>query len=224
MPSLAAQRQQLCGGKYGRFNRSTSVTGVVEQTYASFVNKSNESLRFIWLDWNGTPKLYATVKPGGDYRVFTYSTHTWVVEDGLGNIWASHTYGAPTLALPPAHMSTDTACHVRSHRPRSLKMLQVLRLRAHARLCICSMRAVAARFACISGPKNPISLLHLKLVMIPLAAISRWSIATWHQSWCTIVYGLTCNVPQTAIAHSSEASNWHGHQLHAAPSNSPDQA
>ena len=99
MRSQEQQRQQLAIGKYARFNRSTHVHGVVEQTYASFVNKSTEVLRFIWLDFKGSPKVYATVQPGRDYHVYTYNTHTWVIEDALGNVWTSYVYGAsPSLA------------------------------------------------------------------------------------------------------------------------------
>ena len=30
------------------------------------------------------------LKPGAKFSVHTFSTHTWIIEDQLGNIWASY--------------------------------------------------------------------------------------------------------------------------------------
>lgn len=90
------QREQLGKGKYSAFNRSTHLFGVVRRTYASFVNRSTETLKFIWLDFDGNPQQYHIVRPGRKYHVYTFNTHQWIVEDLLGTVWASHVYGAST--------------------------------------------------------------------------------------------------------------------------------
>jgi VHL beta domain len=88
------RRPSAAMAKYARFNRSTHEQGVVEQTYAVFCNASSEPLKFIWIDFEHRPVLYSTVKPGSEYWIYTYNTHTWVIEDALGNIWMSYIFGA----------------------------------------------------------------------------------------------------------------------------------
>ena len=94
MKSQRLQRDQLSNGKYAAFNRSTHLQGVVRRTYASFVNRSTETLKFIWLDFDGNAQQYRAVRPGRKFHVYTFNTHQWVVEDSSGRIWASHVYGA----------------------------------------------------------------------------------------------------------------------------------
>eukprot|EP00892_Ulva_mutabilis_P008829 jgi/Ulvmu1/6318/UM029_0026.1 len=94
MRSQRHQREQLSKGKYAAINRSTHLQGVVRRTYASFVNRSSVTLKFIWLDFEGNAQLHRAVKPGRKYHVYTFNTHQWIVEDISGNIWASHVYGA----------------------------------------------------------------------------------------------------------------------------------
>lgn len=100
------QREQLSKGKYSAFSRSTHLYGVVRRTYASFVNRSTEALKFIWLDFDGNPQQYHVVRPGRKYHVYTFNTHQWVVEDFSGTVWASHVYGTTThlccVTLMPA--------------------------------------------------------------------------------------------------------------------------
>ena len=88
------QREQLSKGKYVTYNRSSHLHGVVRRTCASFVNRSTETLKFIWLDFDGNPQQYHVVRPGRKYHVYTYNTHQWVAEDLSGTVWASHVYGA----------------------------------------------------------------------------------------------------------------------------------
>ena len=65
-----------------------------------FKNNGPVPLRALWLNFKGDTKQYATVQPGRCYAQDTYSTHTWILEDESGNIWA--TYNGAKL---PRHVS-----------------------------------------------------------------------------------------------------------------------
>jgi VHL beta domain len=62
----------------------TSGNSDVAQT-VSFSNQSGtESLRLIWIDFDGSPVSYAEVAPGTEVIQPTFSGHVWAIETASG--------------------------------------------------------------------------------------------------------------------------------------------
>ena len=55
-----------------------------------FRNNGPVPLRALWLNFKGTTQQYAVVQPGRCHAQDTYSTHTWILEDDSGNVWATY--------------------------------------------------------------------------------------------------------------------------------------
>ena len=64
-----------------------SINADVETTI-KFVNKSKETIKVYWLDYEGDRQLYETVKDGDSYELGkTYLTHPWLITDEKDNAW-----------------------------------------------------------------------------------------------------------------------------------------
>ena len=64
-----------------------SENGDVETTI-KFVNKSKQTIKVYWLDYEGVRTLYETVKNGDSYEAGkTYLTHPWLITDGNDDAW-----------------------------------------------------------------------------------------------------------------------------------------
>ena len=62
-----------------------SISGDVETTI-KFVNKSKQTIKVYWLDYEGERVARETVKDGGSYEVAkTYLTHPWLITDEKDN-------------------------------------------------------------------------------------------------------------------------------------------
>ncbi len=56
----------------------------------TFVNRSGNTIKVYWLDFDGNRKLYQTLKDGESYEQKTFLTHPWVITDENDNAW--HVY------------------------------------------------------------------------------------------------------------------------------------
>jgi hypothetical protein len=63
-----------------------STSGDVEAS-VKFVNKSKQTVKVYWLDYDGERKLYQTLKEDESYDQMTYLTHPWLVTDENDNAW-----------------------------------------------------------------------------------------------------------------------------------------
>jgi hypothetical protein len=50
-----------------------------EHTGITLVNRGTIALRLYWLDFQGDPRLYQTVPPGGRIRQETFIGHNWLI-------------------------------------------------------------------------------------------------------------------------------------------------
>ena len=50
------------------------------------VNKSNETLKFYWVDFNGIEQSFGDLTPNGTITQGTSSTHAWRIKDASGNL------------------------------------------------------------------------------------------------------------------------------------------
>lgn len=62
-----------------------SVVGAHAQV--TFVNRSTQTIRIYWLNYVGSRVLYKTLDPGGQFLVFTYLHHPWLITDDDDNAW-----------------------------------------------------------------------------------------------------------------------------------------
>jgi hypothetical protein len=62
-----------------------SVVGAA--TKITFVNRSAQTIRVYWIDYQGNRVLYAMLAPGEEYGLNTYLHHPWVITDEDGNAW-----------------------------------------------------------------------------------------------------------------------------------------
>ena len=56
-------------------------------TTLTFVNRSSETVKIYWLDFDGKRKLYETLPAGKKCDQPTYVLHPWVVTDAQDNAW-----------------------------------------------------------------------------------------------------------------------------------------
>jgi hypothetical protein len=64
-----------------------STSGEVETTI-KFVNKSKQTIKVYWLDYEGERVSRETVKDGESYAAEkTYLTHPWLITDDKDNAW-----------------------------------------------------------------------------------------------------------------------------------------
>ena len=52
------------------------------------VNRSKQTVKLYWINYQGKRELYATLPPGGSYDSDTFLTHPWLVTDEKENAWA----------------------------------------------------------------------------------------------------------------------------------------
>ena len=52
-----------------------------------FVNKSAQTVKIYWLDYDGDRKLYQTLKDGEVYSQGTFLTHPWLITDDNDDAW-----------------------------------------------------------------------------------------------------------------------------------------
>lgn len=76
-------------GKYSSLPRSVT-NRRTERINVLFKNNGPVPLRALWLNFKGATQQYAVVQPGRCHAQDTYSTHTWILEDDNGNIWATY--------------------------------------------------------------------------------------------------------------------------------------
>jgi hypothetical protein len=59
----------------------------------AFENRTSETLRIYWIDYDGGTKLYSTLSPGNTFSASTFMTHNWIVTTlagaCVGNIFHS---------------------------------------------------------------------------------------------------------------------------------------
>ncbi len=55
-----------------------------EEAFLRFKNDSEASRYVFWIDFEGKPRLYKSLKPGEEYSTKTYMGHQWVVTDNAG--------------------------------------------------------------------------------------------------------------------------------------------
>jgi hypothetical protein len=53
-------------------------------THVDFVNDTQAPKSLFWLDYQGSPQLYATIAPGESHAQDTYVAHAWMVKDEAG--------------------------------------------------------------------------------------------------------------------------------------------
>jgi von Hippel-Lindau disease tumor supressor len=58
------------------------------ETIITFINKSNETVKLYWLDFDGKRKLYETLAAGQKCDQPTFVLHPWVVTDAQDRAWA----------------------------------------------------------------------------------------------------------------------------------------
>jgi von Hippel-Lindau disease tumor supressor len=75
-------------------------------TSITFVNRSSETVKVYWLDFEGKRKLYETVPAGQQCHQPTFVLHPWVVTDARDHAWG--------LYFPDAQPRT-----VEIHAPRA---------------------------------------------------------------------------------------------------------
>jgi hypothetical protein len=63
-----------------------STSGDVETTI-KFVNKSKQTIKVYWLDYDGDRVFYNTLEDGESYEQQTYVTHPWLITDEKENAW-----------------------------------------------------------------------------------------------------------------------------------------
>lgn len=61
----------------------TARTG--EETYVTFVNRTQGSVELFWLDTGGERRSYGTLAAGGERRQHTFAGHVWLAVDAQGN-------------------------------------------------------------------------------------------------------------------------------------------
>ncbi|KAK9975849.1 hypothetical protein ABG768_021081 [Culter alburnus] len=49
-----------------------------DQTFISFINKSNRNAEAWWVNFSGIPVSYGDIKPGKSLQMNTYLTHPWI--------------------------------------------------------------------------------------------------------------------------------------------------
>ena len=52
-----------------------------------FENRSGQTVRVYWLDYDGERKLYQTLRNGECYDQPTYLTHPWLIACENGDVW-----------------------------------------------------------------------------------------------------------------------------------------
>lgn len=73
------------------FTNKDQITGNLKSTDGNekatlnFENKFGEDVNLYWIDYNGNPVLYTTIKPNKTYSQQTFMTHPWVITDQNGN-------------------------------------------------------------------------------------------------------------------------------------------
>ncbi|HEY3128875.1 MAG TPA: hypothetical protein VGL91_05415 [Acidobacteriota bacterium] len=77
LPALSCDRESSL-----RSMEATTTTSI------EFVNLSSQVVQIYWLDYNGTRRLYNTLKPAESYVQSTFLTHPWVVTDSRGSCLA----------------------------------------------------------------------------------------------------------------------------------------
>ncbi len=55
------------------------------RTKVTFVNTSEMYRSVLWIDFNGSPKDYGGIKPGGELTLDTFVTHPWMIATGPGD-------------------------------------------------------------------------------------------------------------------------------------------
>lgn len=75
----ASANEQTCRtlARLRSINSDTSTT-------ITFINDSREVRTVLWLDFTGTPKLFATLQPGQQANFNTFLTHPWMVRNASG--------------------------------------------------------------------------------------------------------------------------------------------
>jgi von Hippel-Lindau disease tumor supressor len=59
-------------------------------TEIRFVNHSGQTVNVYWLDYEGRPKWYQTLRDGEFYDQPTYVTHPWLIAGENGDVWDVH--------------------------------------------------------------------------------------------------------------------------------------
>jgi hypothetical protein len=57
------------------------------ETNITFVNRSGQTIKVYWIDYEGRRKLYETAKNGDTCELRTYLTHPWLITDEGDNAW-----------------------------------------------------------------------------------------------------------------------------------------
>jgi len=57
-------------------------------TSMTFDNKSKQTIKIFWLDFEGKRKLFVTLKDGDTHKLNTYFGHWWLVTDAKDNAWS----------------------------------------------------------------------------------------------------------------------------------------
>jgi von Hippel-Lindau disease tumor supressor len=70
-------------------NRLKSLHSAVA-TEIRFVNHSGQTVNVFWLDYDGRPKFYQTLRDGEFYDQSTYLTHPWLIANENGDAWDVH--------------------------------------------------------------------------------------------------------------------------------------
>jgi hypothetical protein len=83
--------------QYSSLPPSKTVHGVTGSCHIVVRNRSQSVLRLLWLNFQGSPQEYAQIQPNNNYVCNTYTTHTWVIEDPDGNMWAHYQGTLPVL-------------------------------------------------------------------------------------------------------------------------------
>ncbi len=81
-PALARAEKRHPAEKAGTKSLEEKV-----KTSIRFENKSGQTVKVYWLDFEGKRKHYATVKDGAVWDQPTYLTHPWLITDENGDAW-----------------------------------------------------------------------------------------------------------------------------------------
>lgn len=91
--SNSTRSEGLRGGPLPRSQSSAS------ETSQEFVNESDKRVRLYWIDMQGNPVGYATLKPGQSHSQHTYAGHAWMVKAEDGSFFGSLiAQSPPTIA------------------------------------------------------------------------------------------------------------------------------